>query len=187
MRKIIVFNLLSLDGFFEGKNHDISWHRVDDEFNKFAIKHTASFSALIFGKTTYTLFEDFWPKAVDNPKFGPDDRKIAKIINAVDKIVFSKSLKKVTWKNTTLLHKIDKKEVMEWKKKKGGDMAIFGSGTIVSQFTNLGLIDEYRFIINPVVLGAGTPIFKGVNKRFDLKLISSKEFKNGNVLLTYKV
>ncbi len=185
MARIVVFNLLSLDGFFEGKNHDISWHRVDDEFNKFAVQHTKKFGSIIFGSRTYKLFEDFWPTAVNNPEVSKDDQEIAKIIDNAKKIVFSKKLKKVNWKNSTLLNSINKKEIEDLKKKNKKDMVIFGSGTIVCQFSDLGLIDEYRFIINPVVLGEGTPMFKDLTKGFNLKLKSKKVFKNGNIFLTY--
>jgi dihydrofolate reductase len=185
MRKIVVFNLLSIDGFFEGKNHDINWHQVDEEFNKFAVDHTAKFDTIIFGSRTYKLFEDFWPSAVNNSKFSADDQRIAKIIDDAQKYVFSKKIKEVKWKNSVLLNEIDKKEVEKIKKEKGKDIVIFGSGTIVSQFSDLGLIDEYRFIINPLALGEGTSMFKGVSKQLNFKLISTKKFKNGNILLTY--
>ena len=87
MRKIVIFNLISLDGYFAGKNGDISWHNVDDEFNKFAIRQTSQFGGIIFGRTTYQLFEDFWPKALKDPKTSPDDRKIAQIIDDIWKPV----------------------------------------------------------------------------------------------------
>jgi dihydrofolate reductase len=184
MRKIIVFNLITLDGFYAGENDDISWHQVDDEFNKFAIEQTQEFGGLIFGKTTYKIFEDFWPVALKDPKTSPDDRKIAQIIDDMWKIVFSKTLKNVTWNNTKLYHDIDVKEVESWKKYDGKDLAIFGSGTIVQQFAKLGLIDEYRLMVNPVVLGKGKAMFNGV-ENLKLKLLKSHNFKNGNVLLYY--
>lgn len=184
MRKIVVFNMISVDGYFAGVDGNIDWHNVDDEFNKFAIKHTAEFGGIIFGKTTYQLFENFWPKALKDPKTGKDDLKIAKIIDDVYKIVFSKTLKDVTWKNTLLLHKIDSKEVKKWKQMDGKDIAIFGSGTIVRQFSDLNLIDEYRLMINPVILGKGKPLFENVKKK-NLKLKKTRGFKSGNVLLYY--
>lgn len=185
MRKIIVFNLLSLDGYFAGTDGNIDWHHVDDEFNDFAIEQTSQLGGLIFGMTTYKIFEDFWPKAVHDPKMSPEDRKIAQIIDDIWKIVFSKSLKEVTWKNSKLYHEIDPKEVKKWKEDDGKDLAIFGSGTIVQQMTNLGLIDEYRFLINPVILGKGKPMFTNPDEMLKLDLRKTRTFKNGNVLLTY--
>ncbi len=184
MRKIVVFNLITLDGYFADSRGEIDWHNWDDESDKFAIEQTSQFVGIIFGATTYKLFEDYWPKALKDPKTSSDDRKVAQIIDDIWKIVFSKSMKKVTWKNSALFHEIDPVEVKRWKQYKGPDLAIFGSGTIVAQFADLGLIDEYRLLVNPVVLGHGKSMFKDV-KQFNLKLINTREFKNGNVLLTY--
>lgn len=185
MRKIVVFNMVSVDGYFAGSDGNIDWHRVDDEFNQFAVEHTAEFGGLIFGSTTYKLFEDFWPQALKDPKTSDDDRKIAQIIDDMWKIVFSKTRTDFTWKNTKSYSEIDPQEVKKWKEYDGKDLAIFGSGTIVQQFANLDLIDEYRLMVNPVILGEGKSLFKDV-KKTDLKLIKTREFKNGNILLYYQ-
>lgn len=185
MRKIVVFNLISVDGFFAGEDGSIDWHMVDDEFNKFAVEHTKEFGAIIFGKTTYQLFEDFWPKALHDPKMSPEDLEVAKTIDDVEKIVISKSLTEVTWKNTKLFHEINPEEIKKWKEGDGKPMVIFGSGTIVQQMSNLGLIDEYRLLVNPIILGNGKPMFKDVSMQ-KLKLINTRTFGNGNVLLTYE-
>lgn len=184
MRKIIVFNLISIDGFFAGSDGNIDWHNVDDEFNTFAIEQTKTFGTILFGKTTYKLFEVYWPAALADPATSSDDRQIAQTIEDIEKIVFSKSIQDVSWKNTKLLHDVDPEEIKHWKESEGQDMAIFGSGTIVQQLANLGLIDEYRLLVNPVILGEGKPLFKNVHK-LDLKLINTRTFGNGNVLLTY--
>jgi dihydrofolate reductase len=186
MRKIVVFNLISLDGFFAGEDGNIDWHNVDGEFNEFAVAHTADFGTIIFGRTTYQLFEEFWPKVVGNKEFSPEDQKIAAHIQMMDKIVFSKTLKEVTWENTKLFHDIDPEEVRKWKKEEGKPMAIFGSGTIVQEFTNLGLIDEYRLMVNPLILGRGKPMFADIKEMKKLQLINTRTFGNGNVLLTYE-
>lgn len=185
MRKVIVFNLITLDGYFAGEDGNIDWHHVDAEFNDFAVEQTRTFSTIIFGLTTYKIFEEFWPKAVHDPKMSKEDREIAKIIDDAPKIVFSKSLKKVTWKNTTLLHEIDPKEIEKLKSEKGGDIFILGSGTVVKAMTELNLIDEYRLLINPVILGKGKSMFEGLKKKLELTLIDTRPFKNGNVLVTY--
>lgn len=185
MRKIVVFNMVTLDGYYAGEDGNIDWHKVDDEFNTFAIEHTQEFGTLIFGATTYKLFEEYWPKALVDPATSEDDRKIAQIIEDMEKIVFSKTIKEVTWKNARVVHEINKAEVESWKQQAGKPMGIFGSGTIVQQFTNLGLIDEYRLMINPVILGSGKRMFEGVNAIHNLHLVSTKKFGNGNVLLCY--
>lgn len=186
MRKIIVFNLVSIDGFFAGVDGNIDWHNVDDEFNEFAVEQTQTFGGIIFGKTTYKIFEDFWPKAVNDPKMSKEDRKIAKVIDDIWKIVFSNSMNDVSWRNSTLYHDIDPEEIKKWKEMEGGkDLVIFGSGTIITQFANLDLIDEYRLLVNPIVLGNGKSFFKGMKENLKLKLTNTRTFKNGNILLTY--
>jgi dihydrofolate reductase len=184
MRKIVMFNLISLDGFFAGEDGNIDWHMVDDEFNDFAVEQTASFGGIIFGRTTYQLFESFWPQAKDDPSMSPEDRKIGQIIDDVEKHVFSKSLKKVSWNHSILHHEINTEEMKKLKKQQGKDIVIFGSGTIVQQLAKLGLIDEYRILVNPIVLGKGKPLFK--DNHLKLQLVATKVFGNGNVLLTYK-
>lgn len=186
MRKIIVFNMISLDGFFAGEDGNIDWHQVDQEFDEFAVEQTESFGALMFGRTTYQLFEEFWPTIVDNPKFSPADQKIGKKINDVEKFVFSKSLKKVTWKNAKLFKEIGLKAIKKLKVEEGGDIAIFGSGTIVQQLTDLGLIDEYRLMVNPIILGRGRSMFTDIKTMKKLKLLTTRTFGNGNILLNYK-
>jgi len=178
--------MISLDGYFAGEDGNIDWHQVDREFDEFAVEQTESFGALMFGRTTYELFEEFWPTVVGNSEFSPADRKIGKKIDDVEKFVFSKTLKKVTWKNATLFKEIDPKIVKKLIAGKGGDIAIFGSGTIVQQLTNLGLIDEYRLMVNPVILGQGKPMFNDLKAMHKLKLLDVRKFGNGNVMLTYK-
>lgn len=184
MRKIVVFNLISIDGYFAGEDGNIDWHNADDEFNKFGVEQTKTFGTIIFGRTTYQLFESYWPVVLKDPKTSPDDLEIAQTIENAEKIVFSKSLTDVTWKNTKLFHEINPEEVKKWKESNDKDMVIFGSGTIVQAFTKLGLIDEYRMLVNPVILGKGKPMFKDVDQ-MKLKLINTRTFGNGNVLLSY--
>lgn len=186
MRKIVVFNLISLDGYFAGSEGDIDWHIVDNEFNKFAIEQTSQFGGIIFGRITYELFESYWPKALKDPKTSPDDLKIAQTIDDVWKIVCSRSLKDVTWKNSRVFQDINPEEIKRWKEMDGKDLVIFGSGTIVQQFTNLGIVDEYRLMVNPVILGKGKPMFKNVKDRQKLKLIKTRPFKSGNIFLYYQ-
>jgi dihydrofolate reductase len=190
MRKIIVFNMVTLDGMFAGPNGEIDWHKTDEEFNEFAVEQTKSFYGIIFGRITYQMFEDYWPKATIDPKMSEDDKEIGRSIGKVEKIVFSKTLSTVTekenWKNIKLFKEIVPNEINKLKSEAGGDLVIFGSGTIVQEMTNLGLIDEYRLMVNPVILGKGKPIFANVMKKIELKLINTRTFKNGNILLSYQ-
>jgi dihydrofolate reductase len=179
MQKIIVFNMVTVDGYFAGVDGDISWHNTDAEFGKFANVQTQEFGTLIFGRVTYDLMFSYWPKE-DVTK---NDPIVAGIMNNVDKIVFSRSMKKAHWNNTKLLKDIKKLEIEKLKQEAQKPIAIFGSGQIVQEFAKLGLIDEYRLMINPVTLGKGKPLF---TEKMKLQLTSNREFKNGNVLLTYE-
>jgi len=175
MRKIIVFNNISVDGYFAGPNGEIDWFKgnKDLEYEAFTKKGASSGGTLIFGQTTYELMKGFWPTK-EALKLDPD---MAEVVNNSPKIVFSKSLKSVKegphWKNITLFSEIRPTEIIRLKMQEGKDMTILGSGMIVQQFTNFGLIDEYQLIVNRV-------------KKLKLKLLDSKTFKNGLVWLRYQ-
>lgn len=183
MRRVVMFNLMSLDGFFAGPNGEIDWHNVDEEFNEAAIEMIEQFDTILFGSVTYELFEGFWPKAALDPATSREDRRIAGKINEMTKVVFSKTLRKVTWNNSRLIHDNIEGEVRKLKQEKGRDMVIYGSGTIVQQLAHAGLIDEYQFMVNPVVLGMGKALFKD---KIGLKLLRTRPFRGGNVLLVYE-
>jgi dihydrofolate reductase len=182
MRKLFVFNLVTLDGHFEGPNREIDWHNVDAEFNEYAIDMLNDLDTLIFGRVTYELMASYWP----TPDAIKNDPIVAEKMNTLPKIVFSKTLEKVDWKNTRLVKDNIEEEIQKMKKQPGKDMVILGSGSIVSGFAPLGLIDEYRIMVNPVVLGSGNPLFKGIKDRLNLRLIKTRTFRNGNVLLYYQ-
>lgn len=189
MSKIYFFLNLSTDGYFEGPHHDISWHNVDQEFNKFAIRQLSAARMFIFGRRTYRLMEDYWPDAEDNPKMSKEDRKIAHMLNFTPKIVISKRMKNArehrNWRNVRLMRKFDAAEMRKLKAQKGKEIWVGGSNLAVS-FIKAGLIDEFRFIIMPVAIGKGTPLFKGLGRKLNLELIRAKRFKSGNILLCYK-
>lgn len=182
MRKIIFFNLISLDGYFEGPNRDINWHHVDEEFNDFAIQQTSEFGALLFGRVTYELMASYWP--TDAAK--QDDPTVARLMNSLPKIVFSNTLHKIEWENTRLVKDNFVEEASKLKEQPGKDIAIFGSSDLAVTFIDLGLVDEFRIMVNPVVLGGGKPILQGIKSHLELKLLKVKEFKSGNVLLYYE-
>jgi dihydrofolate reductase len=182
MRKVIFFNLTSLDGYFEGPGRDINWHHVDEEFNDFAIQQTGEFGALLFGRVTYELMASYWPTEAAKR----DDPAVAGLMNNLPKIVFSNTLEKVEWKHTKLVKDNFAEEVSKLKEQPGKDIAIFGSSDLAVMFIDQGLIDEFRIMINPVVLGGGKPILQGIKSSLELKLIKVREFKSGNVLLYYE-
>jgi dihydrofolate reductase len=182
MRKLYVFNLITLDGFFEGPNRDITWHNVDEEFNEFAIDQLGKIDLLLFGRVTYELMASWWP----TPSAIATDPVVAAKMNAISKIVFSTKLEKAEWNNTRLVKKNVKEEISKLKNQPGKEIAIFGSSDLITSLVRTGLIDEYRIIVNPVVLGSGTPLFKEIRERLNLKLVKTKTFRNGNVLLYYQ-
>jgi dihydrofolate reductase len=182
MRKVIVAMQVTLDGYFEGPNREIDWHNVDTEFNEYAIDMLNSVDTLLFGRVTYELMASYWP----TPDAIKNDPIVAEKMNTLPKIVFSKTLNKVEWNNTRLVKDVISKEIEKMKQGPGKDMAILGSGSIMSEFAQRGLIDEYRIMVNPSVLGDGKPLFKGIKDRLNLKLTKTKTFGNGNVLLYYQ-
>ncbi len=189
MRKIHLFVTLSLDGYFEGPNHDLSWHNVDDEFNKYAIEQLRDTGLILFGRRTYQLMEGFWPKAAVDPGTSLDNREIARLINNTEKIVFSRTLDSVqeteNWKNVKLRRKVDPVEMRRLKEMPGKDIWV-GTSDLAVSFIKEDLIDEFRFMINPVVVDGGRRIFEGLNRKLDLELTESRKFDSGNVLLYYR-
>jgi len=182
MRKIILFNLMTLDGFFEGENHSIEWHNVDEEFNKFAVSQLETADTLVFGRVTYDMMANYWP----TPLALTDDPIVAQKMNSLAKIVISKSLKRFDWENTIVIRDNIKEQLLQLKQQPGKNIFIFGSAVVTSSILDMNLIDEYRIIINPVVLGRGKSLFLNIMEKINLKLIDTKVFKSGNVLLYYE-
>ena len=189
MRKISVFIHVTVDGFFAGPNGEIDWFKVikkDDEWEKYTHEQSArSGNTLIFGHTTYEMMKSYWP----TPDAIRNDPGMARVMNNSPKIVFSRTLKTVkdepNWKNIKFFHEINPEEIIRLKEQEGKDLTILGSGSIVQQVANLGLIDEYHLVIVPVILGAGKRLFKDV-KKMKLKLLDARSFKNGVVQLKYR-
>jgi dihydrofolate reductase len=181
MARLILFNMMTVDGFFEGPNKEIDWHNVDSEFNEYAIEQLNSADTLIFGRVTYELMAAWWPKA-DAIK---DDPIVAQKMNAIPKIVFSRTLDVAAWENTVIIKEKFEQKIKELKHEKTKNLFIFGSSELASSFRRLNLIDEYRIIINPILLGKGNPLFKEWDAKLKLKLLRLREFKSGNILLVY--
>lgn len=186
MKSISVFNFVTVDGFFAGPHGEIDWFKFitkDEEFDTYTKNQSQSEGSLIYGRTTYEMMKSYWPTP-DAIKSDPD---MARVVNNSPKIVFSKTLQSAeegpNWKNIKLLHEIKPEEIRKLKEK--GDMTILGSGTIVQQFANLGLIDELALVVVPVVLGAGKPMFQDV-KNLLLDPVEVRAFKNGLVLARYR-
>lgn len=181
MRNLILFNVVTLDGYFEGPGADISWHSVDDEFNEFSSEQINAIDSILFGRITYTMMASYWP----TPEARQDDPLIANLMNTRPKIVFSRTLKQAAWNNTRLVNGEAVDEVIHLKQQPGKDLILFGSANLAASLTSAGLIDVYRLMVSPLVLGSGVPLFQNVDRALHLKLNQSRVFKNGNVLLEY--
>jgi dihydrofolate reductase len=182
MRNVFLFMMVSLDGFFEGPNQNIDWHNVDEGFNDFAIKQLDEIGTLLFGRVTYQLMASYWP----TPAALADDPIVAEKMNTIPKVVFSTTLDTVDWANTRLVRGDASAEVMKLKQQPGKDLAIFGSADLTTALLQAGLVDELRIMVNPVALGNGKPLFAGLRDRVNLKLVNSRVFDSGNVLLSYQ-
>lgn len=182
MRKVIVSNYITIDGFFAGPNGELDWFIWDDEMAKFSIDQLKTVDTILLGRVTYQLFADYWP----TPAAYKENPIIAPMMNDLPKIAFSKTLNKAEWNNSSLVKGDIAEEISRLKQQPGKDMVIFGSGTIVSAFAKLGLIDLYRLIVNPVVLGKGKPLFKNMDNKLRLKLLNAKAQSSGNVILEYE-
>jgi dihydrofolate reductase len=167
---------------FEGVGSDSSWHQVDDEFNGYAIEQLNSTDGLIFGRVTYQLMVNFWPTLTGLN----GEPATASKMNALPKYVFSHMLEKVDWNNTHLVKGDAVEELKKLKQPSGRDLFIFGSAKLSSTFIKYGLIDEYRMLLNPIVLGGGIPLFKNQDEMLRLKLQYSRTIRNGNILLIYQ-
>jgi len=181
MRKVVLFNMVTLDGFFAGPEGEIDWHNVDQEFNEFAIEQLNTAGGLIFGRLTYQLMASYWP----TPAAKTDDPIVAEKMNQLPKYVFSKTLNAVDWENTRLIHGDAATELPKLNDQVGGDLFIFGSANLASSLIRQGLIDEFRVMVNPLVLGSGRPLFENLDQRVRLNLLKTKTFSSGNVLLYY--
>ncbi|MEJ7588821.1 MAG: dihydrofolate reductase family protein [Ferruginibacter sp.] len=184
MKKIVVLAWLSLDGYFSGPAGETGWFVSDEEIQQYLLRSFSTVDTILMGQVTYNLFVSYWPTPAsleENPV------ELIDFMNNSRKIVFSSTLQNVSWNNAEVIKSADETEIKKIKQGAGKDIIIFGSGSIVSRLTKLKLIDEYRFIINPVFLGTGKTIFKHDEAKSALKLADSKRFGCGNMLLQYEL
>lgn len=182
MRRVLFFMMVSVDGYFEGPNHDIDWHNTDEEFNEFAIAQLDEVDTLLFGRITYKMMASYWPTA----EAIQSDPVVAGKMNSATKIVFSHSLPEARWENTRVVRDGLAAEIARLKQQPGKDLMIFGSSDLAASFLDHSLLDEARIMVNPVVLGAGKTLFSGINDKLRLKLVGTRIFQSGNVLLYYR-
>jgi len=182
MRKVFVSNLISLDNKIARPNGDLDWFGVDQEYFDYTSTEATRRDLILFGRITYEGMASYWT----SKEAAESDPVVTEQMNSTNKLVFSRTLKSADWINTHLVKDDLVGEIKRLKQQPGKDIAIFGSGTIVSQLTEAGLIDEYQIVVNPVVLGSGIPEFTGLTQARKLNLVNAKAFKNGVVLLKYE-
>ncbi|MDQ0820839.1 dihydrofolate reductase [Arthrobacter sp. V4I6] len=183
MRKIILMMQVSLDGYFEGPGQDLSWHRVDDELHSHFNDELRTLGAFLHGRVTYELMAGFWPTADSDPASTPPEVEFARIWRDMPKFVYSRTLESAGW-NTTVVRDVVVDDVMALKAQPGGDLAL-GGADLAATFRDLGLIDEYRIYVHPVLIGRGKRLFQPTGANAPLRLVETRAFGNGVVLLRY--
>lgn len=180
MRRLILWNLVTLDGYFEGpKSWDFDWHETvwGDELERFSLEQMAAADLLLFGRVTYEGMAAYWPS---------EEGEIADVMNRIPKIVFSRTLGDAGWSNTTLVKDPPEEVVPSLKQQAGKDILLFGSANLAATLTEHRLIDEYRLCLTPVVLGGGNPLFKPSSKRLKMTLVDARPLTTGGVILRYQ-
>jgi dihydrofolate reductase len=183
MRRIILMMSVSLDGYIEGPERQIDWHRVDDELHTHFNDELRKMGAFLSGRVTYELMAGFWPTADARPSSTPPMVEYARIWRDMPKIVFSRTLQRAEW-NATILRDVVVDEILALKAQPGGDLSL-GGGDLAAAFMKKDLIDEYRIYVHPVVLGRGKALFPVWDSSTDLQLLETRAFGNGVVLLRY--
>jgi dihydrofolate reductase len=184
MRKVRVFENVSLDGFFADAANDMSWaHRHDPEWQAFTAGNASGGDgALLFGRVTYEQMAGFWP----TPPAAQAMPEVARAMAAMTKYVVTRTLRRAAWENTVLVRGDLAEDVAALKRQDGPDLVVLGSGSVVSQLTQAGLVDAYQLVIVPVMLGRGRTLFGTVDPPRQLRLTDSRRFGNGNVVLSYE-
>lgn len=185
MRKVILSLSISVDGFIEGPERQIDWHLVDEELHSYFNARLAPMGAFLQGRVTYELMTDFWPTADADPSASAAVVEFARIWREMPKIVYSTTLERAD-STTTIQREVVLEEIQALKAQPGGDLAL-GGADLAAAFRRLDLIDEYHLYVHPVLVGRGKPLFADSDAITDLKLVETKTFGNGVVLLRYEV
>ena len=185
MRRLSVFNAVSLDGYFVDNKGDMSWAHAgqdDPEWQAFSAENAGGDGVLVFGRITYELMASYWP----TPMASQNNPAVAEGMNRMPKVVFSRTLDRVSWSNTKLVKSDMAAEIRKMKNEPGPDLVILGSGSIVAQLAQEGLIDDYQIALKPVALGGGRTMFEGIKEQLNLKPTKTRAFGNGTVMLWYE-
>jgi dihydrofolate reductase len=188
MRKIITTTWVTLDGFIAGSNGEMDWigEIYDEAMGTYENDLVSSADTLLLGRVTYQSFAGSWPHVPDSPHASEGEKEYARKLNAMRKLVFSRTLDSVEWNNSRLMKEVVPEEIEQLKHEPGRDIVIYGSASLVRTLTNLGLIDEYQILVHPVILGSGKPLFQDIKGQVKLKLVNTKTHPSGVVVLSYQ-
>jgi dihydrofolate reductase len=186
MRKVVFFMMTTLNGLYERGRWDvdptgIDWHQADAEFETFAAEQLAAADTIVFGRVTYEGMATYWP----TPEAIAADPAVAAPMNALEKVVVSRTLQEASWSNSRLAGDDVAGEIQRLKAAPGKDIIILASSDLATSLAVADVIDEYRIMVNPVLIGHGKPVFAGLARDVSLTLVDTRRFGNGNVLLTY--
>jgi dihydrofolate reductase len=182
---LAVFNNVSLDGYFTGPNGELDWahrSRPDPEFDAFVAGNAGGGGTLLLGRRTYEMMAGWWP----TPAAAAAMPEVAQGMNRMTKLVASRTLARPDWSNTTVLQGDLADAVRRWKSEPGPGITVLGSGSIVAQLAQAGLVDEIQMVVVPAVLGQGRTMFDGVRRSLELRLVRSRVFPEGKVFLAYR-
>lgn len=180
MRNVIAAINMTLDGFCDHTAVD-----ADEELHQHYSDLLRSGGTLVYGRITYQMMESYWPSVVENPTGDKGTDDFAVFIDNIQKVVFSRTLGSVVWKNSILKKEVTREAILELKQQAGKDIFV-GSPSMILALTELGLIDEYQIAVHPVVIGSGLPLFKNVQDKLRLKLLKTKTLGSGAVVLYYE-
>jgi dihydrofolate reductase len=186
MGKLVLFMHTTLDGFVAGPNGEMDWINVDEEMFEYAGKRTNESDTALYGRVTYEMMQSYWPNAADQPNATRHDIEHSKWYNGVTKIVLSRTMKGANLPNTKIISDNVANEISKLKQSAGKDILIFGSPSAVHSLMSENLIDDYWLFINPILLGQGIPLFKGIKNKTNLKLLETIPFAAGVVCLHYE-
>lgn len=184
MRRLILMMSVSLDGLMEGPNHELDWQSIDEELHQHFNDELRTMGAFLDGRLTYELMAGYWPTADEDPASSPTVAEFAGIWRDMPKLVYSRTLEKADW-NSTIVREVVPAEVLKLKAQTGGDLMI-GGADLAAEFMRHDLIDEFRIYVHPVVLGRGKPLFASPEAMTRLRLIGTRIFSSGVVLLQYE-
>jgi dihydrofolate reductase len=194
MKKLFLHMMVSLDGYIEGPNKELDWSRelgIDEEFEEYSNEMLRSIGGILLGRNVYEVFINYWPNAFENPAMAPDPSnpsrhlEAARLLHEMPKYVVSTTMKEAPWNNSHIIREKIQDEIKKLKEKPGKEIAMFGGAELANSLMEMNLINEFRLIVNPVILGGGTPLFRDGLPKTELELASTRRFKSGAIILTY--